>query len=96
TTPAGLYTFTVEEGSTSGTYAFKTSNGQYLYWSSGNSLATNASLSANTSWTVSFSGENVVIKNAKDSTRQLQWNASSPRFACYTTAQTAIQLYVYA
>ena len=93
TTPAGAYELTVEAGSTSGTYSFKCPNGQYLYWSSGNSLATNASKSANSSWKVTFSGGNAAILNAKDNTRKLQWNASSPRFACYTTNQTAVQLY---
>ena len=93
-TPAGAYVLTVEAGSTSGTYSFKCPNGQYLYWTSGNSLATNATKSANTSWTVTFSGNNAIIKNAKDTTRQLQWNASSPRFACYgNSGQTAVQLF---
>ena len=89
------YVFTVVAGSSTGTYAFKNSSGQYLYWTSGNSLATNASLSANTSWTVTFTNGNATIKNAKDATRILQWNASSPRFACYTSTQTAVQIYVY-
>ena len=93
TTPAGAYALTVEAGSTSGTYSFKCPNGQYLYWTSGNSLATNATKSANTSWKVTFSGETLTIVNAKDNTRTLGWNASSPRFACYTTNQTAVQLY---
>ena len=92
-TPAGAYELTVEAGSTSGTYSFKCPNGQYLYWTSGNSLASNATKSANTSWKVSFSNGNATILNAKDNTRKLQWNASDPRFACYTTSQTAVQLY---
>lgn len=92
-TPAGAYVLTVEAGYTSGTYSFKCPNGQYLYWTSGNSLATNASKSANTSWKVSFSNGDATILNAKDNTRKLFWNASSPRFACYTTDQTAVQLY---
>ena len=91
--PVGAYALTVEEGYTAGTYSFKCPNGQYLYWTSGNSLNTNATKNANTSWNVSFSGDNAVITNAKDSARKLQWNASSPRFACYTGSQTAIQLY---
>ena len=91
--PVGAYALTVEEGYTAGTYSFKCPNGQYLYWTSGNSLNTNATKNANTSWNVSFSGDNAVITNAKDNARKLQWNASSPRFACYTGSQTAIQLY---
>ena len=93
TNPAGTYKLTVEEGSTSGTYSFKCPSGQYLYWTSGNSLATNATKSANTSWKVSFNNGNATIQNAKDNTRKLQWNASDPRFACYNTNQTAVQLY---
>ena len=95
-TPADTYALTVVQGYTSGTYAFKTSDGEYLYWTSGNSLATNATLNANTSWKVTFdSSGNAIIKNAKDNTRQLQWNAASTglRFACYTSGQTAIQIY---
>lgn len=92
TTPEGLYELTVEAGSSDGTFSFKNGS-KYLYWSSENSLATNATKSANTSWTITFSNGNAIIKNAKDATRQLQWNASSPRFACYTSSQTAVQLY---
>ena len=92
TTPAGAYALTVEEGSTSGTFSFKNGS-NYLYWSSGNSLTTNATKSANTSWEVTISNGNATILNAKDNSRKLVWNASSPRFACYTSNQTAVQLY---
>ncbi len=92
-TPAGTYELTVEAGSSSGTFSFKCPNGQYLYWTSGNTLATNATKSANTSWKVTFNQGTLTIVNAKDNSRKLQWNASSPRFACYTTSQTAVQLY---
>ena len=91
--PAATYVFTVEAGYTSGTYAFKDSNNNYLYWSSGNSLNTTTSKNNNSSWSVTFSNGNAVIKNKGDATRQIYWNASSPRFACYTSSQTAIQLY---
>ena len=92
--PVGAYALTVEEGYTADTYSFKCPNGQYLYWTSGNSLNTNATKNENTSWTVTFSGDNAIIKNAKDTARQLQWNASSPRFACYgNSGQTAVQLF---
>lgn len=93
-TPAGAYVLTVEAGSTSGTYSFKCINGQYLYWTSENSLATNATKNANTSWKVTFDNNGApTIVNDKDNSRKLQWNASSPRFACYTGSQTAVQLY---
>ena len=77
---------------TSGAYKMAFAN-SYLYWNSGNSLATNSTESANTNWNISLASGNVTIKNCKDNTRVIGWNASSPRFACYTSAQTAIQLY---
>ena len=82
-------TFEVVEGNSTGSYAFKLNSGakegEYLYWISGNSLATNATLSDNTSWTVSFdSNDNALIANVADSAREIWWNVSSPRFACYT------------
>lgn len=91
-TPAGLYELTVEAGSSSGTFSLK--NGStYLSWSSGNSLATTTSKNSNSSWKITFSSGNATILNAQDNSRKLQWNASSPRFACYTSNQTAVQLY---
>ena len=93
TAPAGKYPLTVVQGSSAGTYALQNSSGSYLYWTSGNSLNVNSSLTANTSWKITFSSGNATVLNGKDNTRKLQWNASSPRFACYTGAQTAIQIY---
>ncbi|MBE6132855.1 MAG: hypothetical protein E7180_05660 [Erysipelotrichaceae bacterium] len=93
--PAGAYQLTVEAGSTSGTYAFKNSDDKYLYWTSGNSLNVNGTLDAKTSWNVTFSDGNATIKNSNDNTRIIRWNASSPRFACYTSGQTDVQLYKY-
>ena len=91
-TPAGKYELTVEEGSSSGTFSFKNGS-DYLYWSSGNSLNKTTTKNENASWKVTFSSGDATILNAQDNTRKLQWNASSPRFACYTGAQTAVQLY---
>lgn len=93
TLPEGVMPFKVVEGASTGTVAFKNGD-NYLYWTSGNSLNVNATLSAKTSWTVTFDANgNAVIKNASDSTRIIYWNTGSPRFACYTSAQAAIQIY---
>ena len=94
--PAGKMPLSVVEGESAGTVAFKTEDGKYLYWTSGNSLNVNATLNANTSWKVTFDASgNAVIQNAKDSSRVVKWNSSSPRFACYTSGQTAVQLYKF-
>ncbi len=94
TAPAGAYELTVEAGSSSGTFAFKNGS-NYLTWTSGNSLNKATTKSANTSWTVSFSGGNATITNASDNTRVIKWNNNSGqyRFACYTSGQQAVQLY---
>ena len=91
-TPTGTYAFDVEVGSSEGTFSFKNGS-NYISWSSGNSLATSSTKNANSSWNVTFSSGDANITNANTSSRKLLWNASSPRFACYTSNQTAIQLY---
>ena len=68
-------------------------DGNYLYWSSGNSLSTNASVSLNSSWTIAIDNGEATISNKKDNTRKLQYNASSPRFACYTGTQQNVRIY---
>ena len=91
---SGAFALTIVAGSSDGTFAFQTSDGKYLYWSSGNSLNVSETVDANSSWTITFDVDgNVVIKNVADSARQIQWNSSSPRFAAYTSTQKAIQLY---
>ena len=67
--------------------------GKYLYWTSGNSLTTNASEVKNANWNISITNGVLKIANCGTASRQIMWNASSPRFACYEGTQTAIQLY---
>ena len=80
-TPAGAYLLEVEAGSEANTFALKHGS-DYLQWTSGNSLNTKTSIDANSSWTITFSGGDATIKNAADNSRSLQWNGSTPRFAC--------------
>ena len=61
--------------------------GKYLTWTSGNSLNVADAESDNTRWTFAVGTAatgNVIITNVADNTRQLWYNESSPRFACYT------------
>lgn len=90
--PTGEFSFEVVTGSENGTYAF-VRDGKYWAWTSGNSLKTATTLDENSSWNVSFEGGDAIIANAAEQTRTILWNASSPRFACYTTGQKAVQLY---
>ena len=77
-----------------GTYSFHTGSA-YLSWVSDNSLITNSEITANSSWTVNISATTTTIVNKGTSARKLQYNASNPRFACYTSAQTAVSLFEY-
>ena len=92
TTPAGTYAFQVVAGSSTDTYALKHGS-VYAYWSSGNSLSSSETLNANSSWSISFNNGNAIIANANTSSRVIYYNTGSPRFACYTSAQGAVQLY---
>ena len=77
---------------TDAAYTIKFGN-QYFSWSSGNSLKGASSESENANWTITLEEGNVFITNAADTARKIRWNATSPRFACYTSAQTHVQLY---
>ena len=75
-------------------YSIETVANGFLSWTSGNSLNHTTSVSGdNQLWSLTYSSGNVTIANAKDATRKLQYNSGSPRFACYTTSQQAVQLY---
>lgn len=91
-TPTGVFPLDVVQGKTTGTFALMNGS-NYLSWTSGNSLTTTGSLTDNSSWNISFSSGDAVIKNSYDDTRSIRWNNSSPRFACYTSGQKAVQLY---
>lgn len=91
-TPTGVFPLDVVQGKTTGTFALMNGS-NYLSWTSGNSLTTTGSLTDNSSWNITFSNGDAVIKNSSDETRSIRWNSSSPRFACYTGGQKAVQLY---
>lgn len=95
--PIGTFSLTVVNGSSEGTFAFKTSDNKYLYWTSGNSLNVSATLEEKTSWIVNISDGNAAIMNKNDNTRFLQYNSNNgqERFACYTGTQQAVNLYRY-
>ena len=77
------WTFNIGEGS------------HYMCWTSGNSLNTvNSSAPNNAMWIATLTDDGVVLTNKADDTRKLQYNAGSPRFACYTSSQKPAVLYV--
>ncbi|MBQ0154009.1 MAG: hypothetical protein KBS70_04405 [Bacteroidales bacterium] len=83
TNPAGTMTWKVEEGSSTGTFAFKNGT-NYLRWNSGNSVdAAGTAVEGKTSWTITTSNSRAKVANVHTSSRILMWNKSNPRFACY-------------
>lgn len=72
--------------------------GYFGYSGSSNTLKALTSyenLNDNYRWRISISNGNLTITNAGAPDRKLQFNASAPRFACYTSNQTRCKLYKY-
>lgn len=68
------------------------SSGKYVSWSSGNSATLATDPYELTIEENNDDDRSVTIKSVADPTRKLQYNAGSPRFAFYTSGQTAISL----
>lgn len=78
-----------------GAWKFKDEvNGAYLYWNptSKNTLSNDVTGST---FAISFNqyAHNAVIELAETAGRTLQYNSSSPRFACYTSTQAPVYLF---
>ena len=75
------------------------SAGEWTFSNDGKLLGSSAAKSVGwdsgkTTWSISISaGWNATIENGSSSNGDLQYNASSPRFTTYTSAQTEVQLY---
>ncbi len=72
-----------------------TENDMYLsYTGSGNNAYDSAELSDACRWTLSFNDDmHIVMKNVGSTTRVLEYNSGSPRFACYEGSQKELNLY---
>ena len=84
-------------GGNEGSWTLLMNGENYLSWTSGNSLKTTAGADTdNQKWTISTGASTTTILNKAENSRKLQYNSSSgsERFACYTSSQTAVQLYV--
>lgn len=63
--------------------------------SSNNVQIVDAVTADNQRWTFTYANDVFTVANVALPLRMLQYNASSPRFACYTTAQQKLLLYKY-
>ena len=69
----------------------------YIYYDStagGNKISTGNVTDASAQWSISIAEGVMTIENVGAAGRKLQYNASSPRFVAYTSAQTAPELYL--
>ena len=92
--PNGVMVFDVVAGSESDTFAFKNGNNYLALTADENKLHTSTTLNTYSSWTISVANGVTKVFNVGYSARELQWNASSPRFACYKSTQQAIGIYI--
>ena len=82
--PEGAVVLTLE--GEEGAWKFKQGD-MYLYWQSGNSLSLDAT---GCKWNIIFMDNAAVITDVDaEEVRELQYNATSPRFACYKGTQKA-------
>ncbi len=86
---------TLEAGSATNSFAFKATDGKYLdYSGSKNTLTTSStSVADECSWTIAIKNNEATIVNIGDAERHLQYNTSSPRFACYKNTQKKVNIY---
>ena len=86
----------LERGAVEGTYAFNV-DGSYLEAgsSSSNYLKTDATLDANSSWTITISdgGVATIVAQGEMTRNVLQYNTGSPRFSCYKSGQQPVNIY---
>ena len=83
----------VVAGSSDGTFALKLGEVYLAYTGSSNTLTTATDVDDTSSWTITFEGTVATILNVGAEGRSLQYNASNPRFACYTSSQTSVILW---
>ncbi len=79
--PEGAVVLTLE--GEEGAWKFKDGD-MYFYWQSGNALTLDAT---GATWTIGFYENGAVITNVETTERVLQYNVTSPRFACYKGSQ---------
>ena len=90
---------TADSTETDKKYLISTSD-NYLYYSGSSNhvyIGSEESIDETYYWTISYNEENknFEIVNYSDTERYLQYNASSPRFACYKNTQINLDLYKY-
>lgn len=85
----------LRRGVSEGTWSFHTESGYLAAGKSGNALRTIAGRSDYSSWVVSISGKEAKMQAQKGESTYLRYNASSPRFSCYSSASSQKGIILY-
>lgn len=97
TDPASTMVWKIETNGGGRTIYSENSSKFVSYTGSSNAAqAVDAVSTDNQRWTITYVGTEFIFSNVAIPTRLLQYNASSPRFAAYTSNQTKFDLYKYA
>lgn len=93
--PNGMLVWKITSNVNGGYTIFNESSQKYIYYNgTGNSVSEVTTISnASGRWQFSILNSSFIISNLFNSSRQLQYNTSSPRFACYAGTQQNITLY---
>lgn len=80
-----------------GNYSISVGNGKYLSYDVGskNSATSSDVINDSSLWNFKYENDTWTIKNVSETSRIFQYNAGSPRFACYTSSQTKISIFEF-
>ena len=91
--PAGAVVWRIDGNSTCWNI-YSESMSRYIgHSAANNNVATAASTAAAHGWTFATTASRFTVRNVGSTARVLMYNSGSPRFACYSSAQTTIRLY---
>ena len=89
--PGKATVLTLEAGSSTGTWSFRTGNAYLASTSSGNNVTEVASKNANASWKVTVSSSTTTIQAQAGGSKLLKHNPSAHRFSCYKNSSTNVE-----
>ncbi len=82
-------------GKSGDNYTFSYNNNYLNYEGSKNTLTTTGTVGSTSSWTIAITDGVATISNVGNSGRMLQYNSSSPRFACYLASSKQQNVRIY-
>ena len=93
--PATSIVWKIESNINGGYTIYNEATQKYVSYtgSSNNSFAVSSVSGASERWNITYSTSLFVLSNAAITSRILQYNVTSPRFACYTSSQNNLTLY---